>query len=481
MRNAPARRTYRPGRSWGASALLCTAVLTLPALARRMPIDLRPVSAAVARRQLEALAQVLERYHPTLREPAARERFEQELRTLERSARGTLPTWRDWLLQQQLVRTLDDPHTALYPILIERRFLPVRLHWVADGILISPAAGAGAPPFPAESELLRLGRYDRAALFEKLRQLTPGTRTWVEQINSLPGYLLYWLGLLDAHGRVEMTIRTPAGAVRQITLGLATLPADRAKKRIRKRDRHWFGWRLYPRENVGWFSLNAMRVTPAYERAVAAFFQAVERAGITRVAVDLREDEGGSSFAGEPFLLQMGVTRYRDYLKIQSLDPKSLRAQLERLERLLKKRLPRQYVAHMPVPSAPPAGRRFRGTLYIVTGPRTFSSAMEFAADVKYNHIGRIIGEPPGETVTGPGEVLEFREHPPSGIPMQVSTRVWTWPGLPQGALVQPDIPVPLTMSDVREGIDPVRAWFRATARGAPAAPMPAHPPHAPL
>ncbi|MGH8320012.1 MAG: S41 family peptidase [Steroidobacteraceae bacterium] len=463
---ARSRIARRRGRHLRAAALLCAMVLVLPNLAHGAPIDLQPVSAAVARRQLVALAQVLERYHPALRAPQAHARFAAELRRLESSAHGPLPAWRSWLLQQELVRTLDDPHTAVYPILLERRILPVTVRWVADGILISPAGGSSSPPFPADSELLGLGRYDPGALLARLRQIFPGTDNFIEHFKHLPGYELYWLGVVDVGGRVELTVRTPAGAVRHVTLGLVTQPKDWLTHEMRSSDRSWYQWRLDRAADVGWFTLDSMRITPAYEQSVTDFFQATERAGITRAVVDLRRNGGGSSFADVPFLLQMGVKRYRDYEQVELLDPSSMHQRLEHLERVLKVRFPQVYVAHVPVPSAPPPGRTFRGKLYIATGPGCFSSAMDFAADVKYNHVGTIIGEPCAETVTGPGEVIDFMKNPPSGIPMQVSTKTFRWPGLPNGALVQPDIAVPLTVSDVRQGIDPVRAWFHATRGG---------------
>lgn len=468
---ASARGPRRLERRWctlGTVAAICAVVPAPSAPAHPEPIDLHPVPAAVVRQQLNALAGVLERYHPTLRSSQARERFQAKLEALEDSSHGTIPTWRDWLLQQELVRTLDDPHTAIYPILLERSFLPVTVKWLADGILISPTGGATAARFPADSGLLRLGRYDPAALLAKLRQIFPGTNNFVEHFRHLPEYELDWLALLNARGRIEMTVRTPAGLIRHIALSPVKEPKNWLIKQVRRDDQRWYRWHLDRAANVGWFTLDSMQITPAYERAVANFFQATERAGITRVAVDLRHNGGGSSFADVPFLLQMGVKRYRDYANLESLDPQSMRERLDRLERILKVRFPKVYVPNVPVPSSPPPGRRFRGSLYVITGPGCFSSAMDFAADVKYNHIGKVIGEPCGETVTGPGEVIDFMKDPPSGIPMQVSTKIWRWPGLANGALVQPDIPVPLTVSDVRRGIDPVRAWFHATAGSVP-------------
>lgn len=452
--------------------LLCALALPLAARAGT-PIDLRPVPAAVARRDLRKLATTLERYQPYLRSRAERRRFEAKLRALEAQVRCTQPAWRSWLQQQRLVRTLDDPHTALYPILIERRILPVTVKWVTDGVLVSPLGRSAAPPFPPDSRLLRLGRYDNAGLLAALHRLFPGTSELLRHFKHLPGYEMYWLGVVGADGRVALTVRTPAGAVRRVSLAFVRQPKGWMWKDLKRRDRNWYHWRLDRAHNVGWFTLDQMRISPAYEHAVAAFFRAAEHAGIHRIAVDLRRNGGGTSLAAAPFFVYLGVKRYRDYGGVDSLEPGTLRRQLDALERMFKEQLPQFYRPHLPVPTAP-ARDIFHGKFYLVTGPGCFSSAMEFAADVKYNHIGKVIGEPCAETVTGPGEVRGFFKHPPSGVPFQVSTRIFRWPGLPQGALVEPDVRIPVTVSDVRRGIDPVAVWFRRTERdmGAARAPV---------
>lgn len=73
--------------------------------------------------------------------------------------------------------------------------------------------------------------------------------------------------------------------------------------------------------------------------------------------------------------------------------------------------------------------------------------------------MGKTVGRPCGELVTGPGEIKFFR-HPASGVPFQVSTKIWKWPGVPSGALVTTEFPIPLTVKEVQKHIDPVHGWF---------------------
>lgn len=215
------------------------AIILLPAIAHGTPIDLQPVSAIQARHQVGKLAKALEHYHPYLKSTSARRRFKAKVQHLDASVHGEIPTWKDWLLQQKLVRTLDDPHTAIYPIALERRILPVKIHWVSDGVVVSPWHNkAGERLFPKNSQLLRLGAYDPKALLKKQEALFSGTAEWVKVSNAhaLTAYQMYWLHLVGAHGGVKMTVRTPAGAVRHLTLDFVTLPKGWVFKKIAKED-----------------------------------------------------------------------------------------------------------------------------------------------------------------------------------------------------------------------------------------------------
>jgi hypothetical protein len=443
---------------------LLSAVCLLPpgARARETPIDLRLVSAAAARQHLHELAADLEQYYPYLKTHQERARFDARVKRLDSSVHGLIPTWREWLLQDELIRSLNDPHAELFVSWLEDRALPVKLHWVSNGLLISPEPWLHSPPFPKNSEVLRIGNEKPGRLLTRLEKLYSGTPGWVAYgAGSMLRYAfeLRWLGLMHGMQPVVLTLRTPRGQVDHIRMVAAALPNSKSLVK-RQHGKPWFSWSLDERHDVGWFSLDSMRLTRPYERAVAAFFAAVENAGINRVVVDLRNNGGGNSLAEAPFMQYIGIERIQDYSTKQYFDAAHLRQEVQQSNREMRKLArPGSVIQPLPPPPQPPAGRIFHGHFFVVTGPGTFSSAMEFAADVKFNHIGTIVGLPPGEVVTGPGNVTGFL-HPPSGVPFQVPTTVFTWPGLHAGALVEPDVTIPLTVTDVQKGIDPVRRWF---------------------
>ena len=443
---------------------LLSAICLLPlgARASETPIDLRPVSAAAARQHLQELAAALERYYPYLKTHQERARFDARVKRLDRLVHGPIATWREWLLQEKLIRSLNDPHAELFLNMLEDRALAVKLRWVSDGLLISPEFWMHHPHFPNDSKVLRIGNETPDRLLRRLETLYSGTPGWVAYWSgSMLRYAfeLRWLGLMHGMQPVVLMLRTPQGQVRRVRIEATAVPDLKSLVKPQRR-KAWFSWSLDKRHDVGWFSLDSMQLTRPYEQAVAAFFAAVERAGINRVAVDLRKNGGGDSLAEAPFMQYLGVRRIQDYSTRQYFDAVHLRQEVQQDDRELRRLAPPGSVFQpLPVPPQPPAGRIFHGRFFVLTGPGTFSSAMEFAADVKFNHIGTIVGLPCGEVVTGPGDVKGFL-HPPSGVPFQVPTDVNTWPGLPAGALVEPDVTVPLTVTDVQKGIDPVRRWF---------------------
>jgi len=251
-------------------ALLFTALVLASGavLAQSQPIDLRPVSAAVAKQHLHELAAVYEHYYPYLKTSSERARFDAKVKSLGGSIHGRIPTWREWLLQEELIRTLNDPHAELGMNVLEDRALAVELHWVSDGLLISPAPWMHPAQFPKNSEVIRIGNKSPAQLLPHLEALYAGTPGWVAE---WPGFMLRyafalrWLGLMHGNRPVMITLRTPKGRVRQLELAATPLPDFKALKKMAGH-KPWFSWTVDRQHNVGWFTLDSMKLTGPYEK-----------------------------------------------------------------------------------------------------------------------------------------------------------------------------------------------------------------------
>lgn len=141
-----------------------------------------------------------------------------------------------------------------------------------------------------------------------------------------------------------------------------------------------------------------------YIKCVRSMFEEVKALDIQNVAVDIRNNGGGSDMVVSEFFKYLDIDSYKIVsmgwrLGFIYLNLGSGVTQNDKYDELL-----------------------FDGELYLLTSAGTFSSAMEFAEYVKDNAVGTIIGEAPGNTPNGYGEVAYFKL-PNSELFMQISTK----------------------------------------------------------
>ncbi|MNC50997.1 Peptidase family S41 [compost metagenome] len=90
----------------------------------------------------------------------------------------------------------------------------------------------------------------------------------------------------------------------------------------------------------------------------------------------------------------------------------------------------------------------------VLIGRGTASSAMMNASDFREELQAKLLGEPTNGDPNKPGEI-QFLQLPESGLTVIYSTSEFHSPEITDDALM-PDIPVDYTISDYRQGIDPV-------------------------
>jgi hypothetical protein len=98
----------------------------------------------------------------------------------------------------------------------------------------------------------------------------------------------------------------------------------------------------------------------------------------------------------------------------------------------------------------------YKGKIYLLIGPATFSSAMSCALAAKDYGLATIVGEETGEPVESTGEVYTFTS-PQLGLRAYLTTKVFLPPKPhPPGQGVVPNVIVPTTLADRAAGRDPV-------------------------
>ncbi len=143
-----------------------------------------------------------------------------------------------------------------------------------------------------------------------------------------------------------------------------------------------------------------------YINCVKEMFAEVKQKNIQNVAVDLRGNGGGNSLVGNEFVKYLPIDSYYDgsfdwrwnYITIHGNNGK---IKNERSKNLA-----------------------FEGNVYILTDSGSFSAAKDFAMLIQDNNFGKIVGEPPANSVNGYGDITNFRLRN-TGLFVQISTKKW--------------------------------------------------------
>ncbi len=359
----------------------------------------------------------------------------------------------DWHFEVSFfLEKLGDGHTSLNAP--RDSGLPLYLWWFEDGLY---AVAASAPEGAAlvGKRILAMGGKGIEELEGLVNAYVPadrGSLGW-KRLKS-PALLssrgmLGRLGLLDAEGRALVEYEED-GAARKALLGttysnrsaewesrgFARIPATLPKE----------GNSFEYLEAFEALYLQLNSLPTAVDRPfLEAAFRLAKESGAKRLILDLRNNSGGNSAWCDEFLRYI-VREPRNLYLYNGWEsaypgPNARRADgTVRIE---------------PVTN----GLGFKGELFVLTGPRTFSSATFFAVAAKDNGLGLLVGEPCGNTSIRYGFRAAPIVLPRSGKSFSTTKYVWgrAKPGvLGEGpVLIEPDLYAAPSFADFRARRDP--------------------------
>jgi carboxyl-terminal processing protease len=246
-----------------------------------------------------------------------------------------------------------------------------------------------------------------------------------------------YMFLAGPPGPFTLTLRDASGKTWKKRLERLTW--EQRKKRPAVPGRPAMELKMLP-GNVAHVALNTFEGAAAAEQFEARF---AEIAKADAIVFDIRENDGGSSNVGfrvlacltdRPFRSSKWRTRdYRPTLRAWGFGEMSF---------------------GRTAPEVPPnAAKQYRKPVAVLTSPRTFSAAEDFALAFDLMERGPIVGEPTGGST---GQPLFYDL--PGGGSARVCTKRDSYPDGRDfvGVGVQPDILVRPTVTDFRAGRDPV-------------------------
>ncbi|MDA8344790.1 MAG: S41 family peptidase [Thermaerobacter sp.] len=398
-----------------------------------------------SKRDLIATARRVITTHPAfIGDNALRSKYLAYARSIAKRVRKPLPYWRLAEDEDLVLNYLHDPHTTLwadYSPNYDADLLPVGFYWAKGGLIVYRERGTPAAVHTGD-RVLAVGGVPEGHLVRRFERFFGGSAVWIKTLvgEDLPfGTILRWLGFVH-QGQVQLLLERPSGARYRLTMAL--VPVDLQTYQAyylgqaafddrfeappglpEPEGSSFFAWRLTPDYGVFW--LTECNDTPAYKAAVDAFFKAVRAAHVHYVVIDLQNNPGGNSAVADALLAHLPIR------------PK--------------------YAGDFG-PQAPIADT-FAGPVYVLTNASTFSSGVDVAETLSEASDGVLVGQPTGWPSGGWGNVQGF-DTPDGIMGYQVSMEfVQALNGKVTPALM-PRIPVPLTASDVQQGVNPVAQWF---------------------
>ncbi|MHA6529200.1 S41 family peptidase [Paenibacillus sp. BAC0078] len=344
-----------------------------------------------------------------------------------------------YFIADEIVSLLHDGHTYIYSF-SARRLLDLPLYWSREGLVVTEDRGV----LKTGDIVTAIGNRSINELEQELAKAIPAeNKQWVREQGTtfvISDIFLNHLGLTRDN---QATVQVKRGV--QNVEGTFTFTSDNSGKFYNpypgaETDVNYYFDKKLP---LGVFELTTCNYDDHYVQMVKDFFAEVNKRGIRYIAVDLRNNGGGDSRVVDEFMSYLKVKSYRTYGAILRFSPQ-VHAAYGGQESGTAKYAPS--VTDNPLKTAQP----FKGKLYILTSPRSFSSANMFAVTVQDNQLGLILGEATGNKPSSYGDVLPFKL-PSSGLEFQVSFKNFTRPNpkLDPADAVFPDIEAYTTVKDI--------------------------------
>ncbi|MBP3041865.1 hypothetical protein J9303_20825 [Bacillaceae bacterium Marseille-Q3522] len=401
---------------------------------------------------LDYLAKVLSEVHPATRNGWTEEQQKVIDQVYERID-SPLTIDQFYFFANEIITLLQDGHTAM----LTRNLFPTGktlnfpVFWLRDGLYVME----NTKVLRKGDRIVSVGGKPLEEIYDGLKAIIPAENSYAVkylgsiQLQTFP--VLSHLGLLkDDSVSVEVE--------RNGTVITANISIN-DKRKISfpyspyiKSDR-FVSYTMDPEHSLAVFTLNECNYNEEYKTILKQFFLKVAQNNIDHIVIDLRSNTGGNNGVINEFLQYLDVDQYMGY------------GTEVRFSTYVKKTR-KEYSNDSGYHSSPSTIERnkkvsdpnllFKGNIFVLTSPATFSAATDWAVLFKDNQIGKIVGEPTGNAPTFYADTLPF-QLPDSGIKFTVSFKKFIRPypeNDPEDALY-PDIPVYTTIEDIIQGRDP--------------------------
>ena len=335
---------------------------------------------------------------------------------------------------QRVLASLGDGHTTLVTWPSQDVQLPLAIRLYSDGLFVLGASGEHADV--AGWRVVRIGGREASQVLASIEPYVSRDNqmgvTFVTPALATRPTMLHHLGLVEEDGAVEFEFEDHGGK-RHTRRVVPIAPASAGTTTwARARDgaqtpvplylqnqsaQYWF--EHLPEQDLVYFQLNQIASNPEepIDQFIPRLFEYIETNNVGHLVIDLRLNGGGNSYLNS-----------------------NLTDALIRAERINDPQ-----------------------RLFVITGRRTFSAAMNLTTDIDLMTEATLVGEPAGSRPNFIGESRVVKL-PYSGVEFTCSTRMHQhgMDSTDERKLIAPDYYVPLSSVDYRLNRDPVMDTIRA-------------------
>ena len=231
---------------------------------------------------------------------------------------------------------------------------------------------------------------------------------------------IYW-ALLQPVREEDMQITIVRGKTEPETLNidLINLPEYMEVFKLNAKKRSKSTHCFYHHDRTCYWQYNSFNYTKAGRKTIDTVFSEIRDRNSQNLIIDLRFNGGGNSQAGDYILNYITSRPYHMYSRTDTRISKQKphKEELGIFSFLLRGRV---FKWRGKATKPKDMGYRFRGSVYSLIGPATFSSASDFAAVLKDFDIATLVGEETGGLRESFGDCPRFTL-PNSGIQFSVS------------------------------------------------------------
>jgi hypothetical protein len=360
--------------------------------------------------------------------------FERLYEELDREVDRPLDRIEFYRRAARLASSLQDGHTLVDPLIgdfqtyaVDGAVFPLEVAFLGDRLYVT-ANDTGDPQLEPGTEITSINGKNVAAIVDDYRGLINDVHPLYDVYARLFREL-YWLSY-GAPQRFEIGYHTNDGATGRVTVPAHVYPASGFHSYQPAGQPYAF--RILP-SNVGLLTINSFQPADGFDAFLDNTFATLQAKHIDSLIIDVRKNGGGSGRLAQEVVSYLTDQPYKQigafYVKVTD-DLKALYREGTTHTDADTKRIvmnnPSGTLVNAlkesgPIVVTPPRRDHvFRGSVYLLTANNTFSAAAMFAAYIKCNALGTVVGTPPGQSTNFVADAVPFTM-PNSGLTFDVS------------------------------------------------------------